>query len=171
MTSRQKYLILTAVLGLAVSAFFIARMRRAEEPAPGQSGQTVRAIQMELAFVPARADSLLARWGEGARERLVTVTHYDYGFIPGYVLFLGALCLLAGGAGSRTGVRLAGSVVAAGVLDLAENASMLAWLRDASKTGALLLTGVAASVKFLLLIVAVLYVLVRAGQAVFGRRS
>jgi len=151
-------LVVFMTIGLAWVLLANGAMRDAARPAPDSSGTAVTQLYLEFAGTPDRAGALLDQWGARSQERLRKVILLDFDFIPAYVLLLGSLVLMAGRASNpdsrlSTGL-LVGMILAAGALDVIENAAMLAWLADRSPPGAIPFATVMAAAKWLLLLFA-----------------
>ena len=170
MIFRSRTARLTAIAGLALAgtiAFGIAMFRAGRPLAPN----TI--VTFELAFQPGRAAAIMETWKEPGRAAARRSLLLDVGFIVlGYVPLLWALCLRFSrrprkGKPPAIGHWLALAAIAAGVLDLIENAALWGVLRSpANPSGALTwLAGIAAAAKFLLVACAVVYCVIGLGRA------
>jgi hypothetical protein len=121
-------------------------------------------VSLELAWTPAHASALLAAWGAAGRQLARESLLLDFTFMPAYALLFAGLVLFearrSGGAVQRLGLNLALAPFAAWLLDAAENLSLLAVLNapDNPPAPLTLFAGLSATVKFLLLLACVLYI-------------
>jgi hypothetical protein len=121
-------------------------------------------VSFELAWTPLQAEKLFAAWGAPgqrvARESLLI----DFAYMPAYALLFAGLVLVearrSAGRVQRLGLSLALVPFAAWLCDAVENVALLNVLAaPASPSAPLLqLAGLSASLKFLLLLVCVLYI-------------
>lgn len=122
-------------------------------------------VSFELAWTPAQAGALLAAWGAAGRQLARESLLLDFAFMPAYALTFAGLVVFEArrsrGAVQRLGLQLALAPLAAWLLDAVENLSLLAVLNTpANPPPALtLMAGLTASLKFLLLLVCVFYIL------------
>ncbi|MCL1693674.1 MAG: hypothetical protein M3096_08330 [Actinomycetia bacterium] len=129
-------------------------------------------VDLELAWTAERADDVVRGVDLGVVRAAVV---WDFLFILFYApaLFFGSLWArrqLAGDFGRRAGTVIAVGGLIAGVLDLIENVAMLAYLRDPNAWGGWNpLAAVMAIPKFILALVAIIYILTGIVLAV-GRR-
>src|SRR5574341_1372716 len=119
-------------------------------------------VDYELAFTPEKASAMLAAWGaEGqaaARQSLLV----DFAFMPAYALTFAGITLLAArsqiGGLLAVGLRLAPLPILAALLDALENLMLRSMLGQATVAATPpLVAGVAASLKFLILLAAILF--------------
>lgn len=120
-------------------------------------------VEFELAWTAAKAQAMLATWGEAgqaaARQSLVV----DFAFMPTYALGMAALTLLAArsqiGRWQTLGLWLVLAPLAAWALDVVENVNLMALVDHTANpvASAVTIASWAATIKFLLLIVCILY--------------
>jgi hypothetical protein len=119
-------------------------------------------VDYELAYSPQKADQILNTWDADARAAARQSLLIDFLFMPAYALFFGSVTLLLARAQRgmlRTiGFALTLGCIAAALLDIFEN-TMLYISLPGPPVAALppLLAGIAASIKFLLIVLAVVY--------------
>ena len=124
-------------------------------------------VSLELAWTPAQAGMLLAAWGQAGRQVARESLLLDFFFMPAYALLLAGLVVFearrSAGRVQALGLRLAWAPFAAWALDIAENLALLRVLAVAAQAapplGPLVAAGLCASLKFLLLLAGVLYVI------------
>jgi hypothetical protein len=132
-------------------------------------------VTLELAWTPARAAELFAAWGERGIQVARESLWIDFLYMPAYALMFAGLALaearLARGGWRTAGRWLALAPFGAWAFDLAENLALLRVLHSpaAPPAGLLTLAGVAAVIKFGLLLAVVAYVLL--AFTVRSRRS
>lgn len=120
-------------------------------------------VPYELAFSAQRAGAILDTWGSAGREAARQSLWMDFGFMPAYGVFFASLTLLVTRAQrrwwQRVGLGLVAAPLAAMLLDGLENLMLLAILDAAGAVppASVLVAGVAATLKFTLLGLAVLY--------------
>jgi hypothetical protein len=120
-------------------------------------------VAFELAWTPARAGQMMRAWAEAGNAAARQSLWIDFAFMPAYALSFAGLTLLAGRATSgrmqMVGLWLTLAPFAAWALDAVENLSLLNTLDNATNPSASVLTlaGAAATIKFLLLLVCMLY--------------
>ena len=134
-------------------------------------------VAYELAWTPTQAARLFAAWGAAgvkvARESL----WIDFAFMPAYAVLFAGLVLSEArdvpGSLRRTGLWLALAPFAAALCDALENVALLGVLGNtaAPSSPLLLIAGLSASVKFLLLLAAILYVLTALAYRVARRKT
>ncbi len=151
---------------LALAATIVVRNQFAEaERIMSAHGYGI--IPYELAFTPQRVEAILEAWGPQvepyARQQLLV----DFAFMPSYAFLFGGLTLLVArlapaGTLRRVGLWMALLPFIAAVLDAVENVMLLSMLGHAGSIAAAppLVAGVAASLKFALLAVALAYCLI-----------
>ncbi len=121
-------------------------------------------IGLELAFTEGDATRIVGAWSGAKHDVAVKQVLFDYIFIVGYAGSLVFICLNAadharrrGHAGLAQAAECAAlGALAAGVLDCIENAGLLLTLAQPISGAIVLITSLAASVKFALLICAVI---------------
>src|SRR5262245_12842404 len=125
-------------------------------------------IDFELARTASAADEILKVWDEGGRQWARRSIYLDFLFIPSYVAFLAGLLLVEIRRAEdpsplwvRVANGLAGALVLAGLLDVAENVLLLHSLSHWSSVVPAVVFGafVAAAGKFLIVIAAVFFVI------------
>jgi hypothetical protein len=119
-------------------------------------------VHYELAFTPARVAAIHSTWGPQARHAALQSLLIDYAFMPAYGFFFGMLTLLIARAQSERwrniGLWIVVGCFAAAVLDALENAMLLITLQSSSIPSLPpLIAGLAATLKFVLLVIPVLY--------------
>lgn len=163
--------VVTLMAGL-VTAGIRTRFAPLEEIMTRQGG--VGIVPYEFAFTADRAQDILVGWAPEGRDAARRSLLIDYGFVPAYALLFGGITLLIAraqmGRLQRIGLALALGCVVAALFDGLENLMLLRML-SAPSVAALppLVAGVSASIKFLLLALAILYALA-AGLAWVVRR-
>jgi hypothetical protein len=158
------------VTAALVGGLLLVHQERAMEPARDSSGTDI--VAFEFAGMPERAREILDEWGAEGRAGATRAIKIDYAFLIAYAVFLSlAVGSLAAGVGKRTrawaeslGWGLAGMVLVAGALDAIENTALLRVL-DTHRSGgisglATLTAAAAASVKFLIVAGAVMYLVI-----------
>ncbi|HEU4905446.1 MAG TPA: hypothetical protein VFT19_04935 [Solirubrobacterales bacterium] len=168
--SRRQGLILTAVASVVLLlAMSPAENRMTDTGGPGM-------VPFELTGGQDRADEILAEWGEEGRDAARESLWIDFGFLLAYGAFLTlALAATRDLARRRAWRRMAtvgAAIVSFGALaagfDALENICLLLTLDDAGAALPLLAT-IFASVKFLLLAIAIAYLLVGLGLRLGNR--
>lgn len=119
-------------------------------------------VHYELAFTNEKATEILSTWDSEARSAAFRSLVIDYAFMPAYALFFGAVTLLLAhaqrGAMRQAGFAITWGCVAAALLDALENAMLLSILNGPPVPPTPpLIAGTAASIKFLLLILPLVY--------------
>lgn len=123
-------------------------------------------VDFELAFTSDRATEMIRSWDSTALDAVHQSLLLDYAFMPAYAITFGGITLLLARAQQsttlkRVGLRLALGCIAAALLDALENLMLLLALSaQPIPTFAPLIAGTAASIKFLSLLLALLYWLV-----------
>ncbi|MBL0146890.1 MAG: hypothetical protein IPP48_15395 [Chitinophagaceae bacterium] len=122
-------------------------------------------LNLEFAYDTVKTNTILNAWAATPAvnniEAAKNNTYYDFLFLSFYALFLFFICKkIAQLNHSKIGLLIANGALAAGVLDIAENLGMLATLSNHSSNTIALFTTFFAAVKWVLAIIAVLYVLV-----------
>jgi hypothetical protein len=121
-------------------------------------------LSYEFAFTRERARSVLTSWSaslETARQQL----QLDFPFLMVYPLLFSLVCALlstpAGSTLARLGAALSWCVLLAAPLDAIENAALLRMLGRGPAASLAALAGIAAALKFALLVAALLFALVQ----------
>lgn len=124
-------------------------------------------LDLEFAASTERLGQLQAAWGEAGTRSAIESLWVDFLFIPCYVAALSAGTLWAGrGLWPRASALVVWGLLAAGLLDGAENALLLTQLPTPSSTLVLQLTALAAGLKFALIAVAVVFIGAACGRRV-----
>jgi hypothetical protein len=168
--TRRRGLVVSAIAALAL----LAAMQPAEQRITDTGGPGV--VSFELTGGQERADEILAEWGEKGRDAARESLWIDFGFLLAYGTFLTlALAATRDLARDRSWQRLAaiGRVVVwfgalGAAFDALENICLLLTLGDSGAALPLLAT-VFATCKFILIAVAIAYLL--AGLAMRLQRS
>lgn len=121
-------------------------------------------VDLELAFTYDRTVALLAEWSEQDKLRLAFGMGFDYLFMPVYATTIGLACVWVTRV-SRPGWRSAGAIMAwavwvAALFDAVENVAMFTSLLGSPSSTTALVAGVCATVKFALLVAAIVFVVV-----------
>ncbi|GAB4473629.1 MAG: hypothetical protein Kow00124_12830 [Anaerolineae bacterium] len=128
-------------------------------------------VPYELAFTARQADTILSAWGAEGQEAARRSLLVDFAFMPAYAtLFAGITLLVARAARGQlqsVGLMLAPLQYVAALLDALENVMLLSLLgtQGAVPTLPPLAAGLAASIKFLILTLALIYWLAAGGAA------
>ena len=125
-------------VALAAAVLPVRRMAEAGRIMRGSGGPGI--VPFELAESTREADRILRSWGETGRAAARRSLQWDFAFIVAYVLMLAAAALYVAARADRAGLgwlAYAASVAAigailAGLLDCAENLTLLAELRATS---------------------------------------
>ena len=168
--SRRQGLILTA----AASVVLLLAMSPADERMQDTGGPGI--VPFELTGGQDRADEILAEWGDEGRDAARESLWIDFGFLLAYGAFLTlALAATRDLARRRSWRRMAAigtAIVSFGALaagfDALENICLLLTLDGAGAAFPLLAT-IFASVKFLLLAIAIAYILAGLGLRLLRR--
>jgi hypothetical protein len=121
-------------------------------------------IAFELAWTPLQAGVLLSTWGVAGRQVARESLLIDFAYMPAYAFLFAGLVLVearrSAGRVQRLGLRLALAPFAAWLLDALENAALLGVLAAPAGPPAamLLVAGLSATLKFLLLLACLLYI-------------
>jgi hypothetical protein len=120
-------------------------------------------VAFEFAFTPAYARTLLGTWGEAGVEVARRSLWVDFLFMPAYAFFFAGLTLLAAravrGRVGNLGLAMIFSPFVAWLFDAIENIALLSILEPGGfSTVTLVVAGFAASLKFALLALCLLYV-------------
>ncbi len=168
--TRRRGLIASAIATLAL----LLAMSPADERMQDTGGPGI--VPFELTGGQDRADEILAEWGEEGQDAARESLWIDFGFLLAYGTFL-TLALaatrdLAGARGWRRLTRVGGVVVSFGALvaafDALENICLLLTLDGAGSAFPLLAT-IFAACKFILLAVAIVYLLAGLAMRLRGR--
>ena len=122
-------------------------------------------VTFEFAFAPARARQMFAVWGAAGAAAARQSLWVDFAFMPAYAFLFAGLTLLAArtakGRWQMPGFWLALAPFAAWALDATENVSLLRALEPAPdpSSAVLVLAGMSAAVKFLLLAACLVYMI------------
>jgi hypothetical protein len=155
--------VLVAVTLLALVAALVVR---AQFAAPEQVMQAhgYGIVAYELAYSPQQADTILRAWGPEVVPQARRSLLVDFAFMPAYALLLAGITLLITrrlppGIWRTAGLTLALAPFISAVSDALENLMLLRLLGTAGSVPALppLVAGLAATVKFGLLIVVILF--------------
>ncbi|MET0306178.1 MAG: hypothetical protein ABW196_08120 [Solirubrobacterales bacterium] len=168
--TRRRGLIATAIASLLL----LAAMSPAEERMKDTGGPGM--VPFELTGGKDRADEILAEWGEDGQDAARESLWIDFGFLLAYgsflTLALAATRDLAGERGWRRLATIGAVVVSFGALgaafDALENICLLLTLDGAGAAFPLLAT-IFASCKFVLLAVAIAYLLAGLAMRLRGR--
>ena len=118
-------------------------------------------VSFEVEFTSENARATLAQWGEEGRDSAVLSLWLDYAFLVAYAAFFSlAVVALTEALGWRRWAFLATFPLAAAVCDAIENAALLLTIGQDGEQPWPLIAGVFASIKFLLLTPAQLFVLI-----------
>lgn len=170
--SRRQGLILTAVASIVLLlAMSLAENRMKDTGGPGM-------VPFELTGGQDGADEILVEWGEGGQDAARESLWIDFGFLFAYGAFLTlALAATRDLARRRDWRRMAtvgGAIVSFGALaagfDALENICLLLTLDGAGAAFPLLAT-IFASLKFLLLAVAIAYLIAGLGLRLLRREA
>jgi hypothetical protein len=170
--SRRQWIVLT---GIATVAFWVALGLIERDLPSGTPG----IVAFEFVRNADRAARFLAEWGAGGRDTVRLSLIVDYGFMLSYGAFVTLAGLATRDFGRERGLRAlasAGRVVpwfaaAAAVFDAGENAFLLLTVGGNGGSAAPVLATVCASVKWVLIVVAVGYVLWGLGARLLAPRS
>lgn len=169
---RLKRWLWLAVLGLVVLGVAMAYVG---EPMTAEGGRNI--VAFELAESGEAADEIMAGWGPEGRTAARWSLALDYGWLVFYTAVLVIAAVLVGEMARvrewhrvhRLGWLIAGLALVAGVLDAIENTFLLVELANGGTDLAAFGARLAATVKFLCVFAAVVYLLV-VGVACFLRR-
>ena len=138
-------------------------------------------IDLELAYSRVQADTIIKAWTAGSlqSEDYITVartnTYWDFLFLIFYATFLYLLCKKIAAsyesALNRVGNNIAGCVLLAGVLDAFENIGMLQTLGGSSSDLVAKFTASCSSIKWILVIITLAYIIVAGSIALFKKKS
>jgi hypothetical protein len=121
-------------------------------------------LNLEFAYNNAKTAAVVHAWAPNNTIDNITVaknnTYYDFIFLAFYASFLFASSKkIAQIKNSNTGILIANGAIAAGILDIAENAGMLFTLSGNVSGAVAFITVVCAAIKWVLAIIAALYCL------------
>ena len=158
---RQRALVVLVVLSVAIAAV-VARLGAGLFVPAVPSG----IISFELAGNAAAATAMLRAWGPALSEAARIQTWVDFAYLAVYAPTLALAAGLAVGPWAKRsaslsglGVLLSWGALAAGLLDVIENAAMLRMLTDAPSDALALLARICAIGKFTLILATVTYAL------------
>ena len=164
---RQGVVIVVTVIALVATVVVWLQMRTAEQIMAAHGGGIVA---YELAFTPGQADALLRSWGSVGQQAARRSLLIDFPFMVSYALLFAGVTLLI----SRTqegwpavaGRWLTLAAPLAALLDGIENLMLLSMLGRGGSIPSLppVVAGVAASLKFSLLLLVIVYWLFSGGR-------
>ena len=130
-------------------------------------------VDLEMADTPEKLQHLLGMWN---KQVAVNNIYIDFLFIPCYALFLAVCCKYMADKIVRPSYqkwmnRLVKLIVVAALLDVVENILMLMSIAGNYTSETLLLTRLIASSKFLLVGLAILYILFGLFISLFSKKS
>ena len=132
-------------------------------------------VDLELAGTPDRVTAILNAWGPGLIKRAVVNTRIDFIFLTCYGLFLfGVVQATArwfAGRWAKAGIWLSRAMIIAALFDAIENILMLKMLNGSLGKELVASTYMFASVKFLLLLVGITYILFSILARLFSRNK
>ncbi len=166
LTTPPQRLLTAIAVATSVATVLISRAFVAPETAMRARGAGI--VDYELAFTAEKAGAMLTAWGSEGQEAARVSLLIDFGFIPSYAVALAGITLLITraqpGLLQVAGLRIAPVPILAAVFDILENLMLLSMLgQTAVSPIPPLVAGIAASIKFVLLLVAVLYWLLAGG--------
>ncbi len=141
----------------------------------GKTGATLKTpatplgiLNLEFAYNSAKAGTVLNAWQPNEKINNIEVAKFntwlDFIFLFFYSLFLFTGCKILSanysGAIQKAGLVLAKGAIAAGLLDIVENAGMLFTLQGNTNNSILFLTATASIIKWILALAALAYLLV-----------
>jgi hypothetical protein len=148
---------LVSLLGVLTVGGRMLGIARQLEPKP---------LQLEFTWTARGAQKLLGQWTSDEQLKVHEWIWLDFPFIVAYVALFGSLCLLTArvtsGAPSTLGALLGVLALVAGLLDVLENVCMLRLLegpREAPSAWLAAISSAAATLKFVLLLGCLIYVL------------
>ncbi len=132
-------------------------------------------VSLELAGSAEKTATIVEGWNaDGLIDKARNNILIDFLFIPFYAIFFytltGSISVRLQGRASSLGVALAFSSLIAGMLDLFENLLMLTSIHVGYSDFTAILTAIFAALKFLLLLLALLYILIF-GSTVIMRKT
>ncbi len=132
-------------------------------------------VDLELAYDTAKTAAIIDAWKNTIIERKSNIekarinTYWDFLFIFFYSAFLFLMCRwiapMYKQPVKKIGIFLASACLFAGLLDVFENMGMLQTLEGRSSGGITLFTAIFASIKFIILLLAAVYVVIAGGIA------
>lgn len=158
---KQAVMIGVTLVALAATVVIFILMRPHEGEMQEQGGYGI--VSYELAYSADKADDILTAWGPGGEKAARSSLLIDYAFMPSYaLLFTGITLLIARaqlGGLQGYGLWLVPGQIAAALFDALENAMLLTMLGTAGNVPAVppVIAGISATLKFLLLALAILY--------------
>ncbi|NTW84190.1 MAG: hypothetical protein HGB36_12655 [Chlorobiaceae bacterium] len=155
------------LLGLAVAALAMAKILSTvgNGLASKEEGIPLGIMNLEISWSTQRAESIVKAWKKrGVIERAVQQTQLDFAFLFIYPAVLSLSCTMISGGGNGTALIL-GNVLSWAVLlctpfDAFENFMLLRMLKGTFEPDIAKLTSISASLKFLIILVTLLYLLV-----------
>jgi hypothetical protein len=171
----RRFLVAITLVALAATVVIWLAMRAPESQMQAAGGYGI--VNYELAYNADKAETILRAWGSTGQAAARRSLLIDFAFMPAYgLLFAGITLLIARAQPGRlatVGRWLVLAPIAAALFDALENTMLLSMLGTAGRVPPLppLVAGVSASVKFALLLLAILYWLVGGGAWLAGRRS
>jgi hypothetical protein len=158
--SRTVHISITLV-GLVLTILIWLSLRSLSDTMTQSGGAGI--VDFELAFTSERAGEIISSWNPTSLQAVRQSLLLDYAFMPAYAMAFGGITLLVARAQQRptlrkVGLWLALGCAAAAVLDALENLMLLLILgTQPIPPVAPLIAGTSASIKFLLLLLALLY--------------
>ena len=156
----QRLVVIATVLALLATVVIWFQF---SEPEAAMQSSGYGIVSYELAFTAERADTILEAWGSTGVQQARRSLLIDFGFIPAYGIFFAGITLLIArvqiGYLQSSGLVLVLAVFVAALCDVLENLMLLSLLGQAGAVPAAPppIAGVAASIKFLILLAAVVY--------------
>lgn len=128
-------------------------------------------VCLELAYNSEKADDILKDWESANIEVAKINTYFDFIFIFCYALFLYFTSEKAARiTNSKVGMSIARGTLWAGILDIMENAGMLITLSGNGSDAVAFATAFCSAIKWVLVVIAVVYLLVAILQLLFNRK-
>ncbi|MGQ4875415.1 MAG: hypothetical protein ACP6IY_15220 [Promethearchaeia archaeon] len=157
----NKFLIICAILSLIVFLIINSIMSPIESSLKGSTGYGV--LEFELAWNADTIKTIFKAWGTGGMEKELFVTYIDFLYIIGYSFLIFSLNLLITRQ-TRGKLREFGLIISifpfiAGIFDIIENINLILMLINDVfiDMGSPLIASLCASIKFTLLIIAIIY--------------
>lgn len=168
--ARRRLLAALAVLTLAIGAQVVSLDTALQRPAVPHGG-----VSYQFAWTHDRVREIMNAWGAEGRALAREALHADFAFLLTYPLFLSLACAMAAARPAARwpapGTVLSWIVLCSVPADALENLGLLRMLGDATRDRAsdvvAVAVGVCATVKFGLVLSAVIYL---AAEALAGRR-
>lgn len=173
----RRFLVAITLVALVATVVIWLVMRAPESQMQAAGGYGI--VDYELAYNAAKTETILRAWGSPGQAAARRSLLIDFAFMPAYgLLFAGITLLIARAQTGRlaslasVGRWLAPAPVAAALFDALENTMLLSMLGKMEHVPPLppLVAGVSASIKFALLLLAILYWLVGGAAWVAGHR-